>query len=187
MTHEEAFLLMMDTLDQVAGRADQDRLHQHLFRCAECAAEWEALQAIEGLLMRAPVISAPDTLSTRVMQQLEGTSWTRTLGALFALGLGSVLALLVVAIPALIVFLVCATAYTDPAQFAGWVAWFKGVASVGGTLLTGVGTALRLFVIEVAGSPVALAWLLAAVLAVGGWAHLVRHLEPSRAIVGVED
>jgi hypothetical protein len=187
MTHEEAFLLMMGTLDQVAGRADQDRLHQHLSRCAECAAEWEALQAVEGLFLHAPVVAAPETLSTRVMQQLEGPSWTRTLGALFALGLGSVLALLVVAIPALIVLLVCATAYTEPAQFAGWVAWFKGLAAVGGTLATGLGTALRLFVSEAAGSPVALAWLLAAVLAVGLWAHLMRHLEPSRVMMGVEE
>jgi len=95
--------------------------------------------------------------------------------------------LLVVAIPALIVLGVCAMAYTDPAQFASWVASFKGVASVGVTLLTGVGTALRLVVIEVAGSPVALAWVLAAVLAVGLWAHLVRRLEPARITVWGED
>jgi hypothetical protein len=179
MTHEEAFLLMMDTLDQASSRADQDRLQQHLFQCAECAAEWEALQAVEGLLVSAPMIPVPAGFAARVMGQLDSPSWTRMLGALFALGLGSVLALLVVAVPALVVLLVFSTAYTDPVQFASWITWLRGLASVGGTLIVGVATTLRLFFVEVAGSPAVLGWALAAALAAGLWAFVVRRYEPA--------
>jgi hypothetical protein len=179
MTHEKAFLLMMDTLDRVASRADQDQLHAHLLKCADCAAEWEALQAVDELLLSAAVIPAPEGFSLRVMAQLEGHSWARTLGALFALGVGSVVALLVVAVPALLVLLTFSTAYTDPAEFTGWVMWLKDLASVGGTLLAGAVMTLRLFFVRLASTPAALGWAFAAALAVGVWAYLVRRLEPS--------
>lgn len=187
MTHEEAFLLMMDTLDRVSSQADQDRLHQHLFECAECAADWEALQIVEGLLVSAPMIPVPAGLAARVMEQLDSPSWTRMLGALFVLGLGSVLALLAVAVPALVVLLVFSTAYTDPVQFAGWVTWLRGLVSVAGTLIAGVAIALRLFFIQVAGSPAALGWAFAAALAAGLWAYLVRRLEPAHVVPWGED
>jgi hypothetical protein len=187
MTHEEAFLLMMDTLDQVASRADQDQLQRHLLECADCAAEWEALRTVEGLLLSAPVIPAPDGFSLRVMDQLEGHSWARTLGALFALGVGSVVALLAVGVPALFLLLAFSTAYTDPGQFTSWVMWLKDLASVGGTLLEGVVTTLRLFFVQIASTPAALGWAFAAAFAVGLWAYLVRRLEPAHVTPRGED
>jgi hypothetical protein len=179
MTHEEAFLLMMDTLDRVASPVDQDQLQRHLLECADCAAEWEALQTVEGLLLSAPVVPAPNGFSLRVMERLEGHSWARTLGALFALGVGSVVALLIVGVPALLALLTFSTAYTDPAEFTSWIMWLKDLASVGGTLLEGAATTMRLFFAEIASTPAALGWALAAAFAVGLWAYLVRRLEPS--------
>lgn len=182
MTHEQAFLLMMDTLDQVASPVDQDQLQRHLLECADCAAEWEALRTVEGLLLSAPVIPAPDGFNLRVMDRLEGHSWARTLGALFGLAVGSVAALLIVGVPALLVLLAFSTAYTDPTQFTGWIMWFKDLASVGGTLLEGAVTTLRLLLVRVASTPAVLGWMFAAALAVGLWAYLVRRFEPVRVM-----
>ena len=179
MTHEEAFLLMMDTLDKVASRCEEDQLYEHLLQCTDCAAEWEALQLVDGLLLSAPMAPAPVGFGTRVMERLERPSWARTLGTLFALSVASVLALLVVAVPALLVLLVFSTAYTDPAQFTGLVMWMKDLASVAGTLLEGLLTTLRLFFGQVAGTPVALGWAFAAALAVALWAYLIHRLEPA--------
>jgi predicted anti-sigma-YlaC factor YlaD len=181
MTHEEAFLLMMDTLDQVASQVEQDQLQNHLLECAECAAEWESLRAVEEVLLRAPVVPAPAGFSLRVMERLEEHSWARTLGALFALGVGSIVALLIIGVPALLVLLTFSTAYTDPAQFTSWVMWLKDLAAVGGTLLEGALTTLRLFFVQLASTPAVLGWAFAAAFAVGLWAYLVRKLEPAHA------
>jgi hypothetical protein len=179
MTHEEAFMLMMDTLDKLAGWDEEKQLHDHLLRCTECAAEWEALQAVDGLLLSAPMAPAPEGFSARVMEQLGRPSWARTLGTLFALSIASVLALLVVAVPALLVLLVFSTAYTEPAQFTGLVMWMKDLASVAGTLLEGVFTTLRLFFGRAASTPAALVWAFAAAMAVALWAYLIHRLEPA--------
>lgn len=179
MTHEEAFMLMMDTLDKLAGWDEEKQLHDHLLRCTECAAEWETLRAIDGLLLSAPMAPAPEGFSARVMGRLGRPSWARTLGTLFALSVASVLALLVVAVPALLVLLVFSTAYTEPAQFTGLVMWVKDLASVAGTLLEGVFTTLRLFFGRVAGTPVALVWAFAAAMAVALWVYLIHRLEPA--------
>lgn len=187
MTHEEAFLLMMDALDQTSNRADQDRLQRHLLECADCAAEWEALRAVEGLLLSIPMEPAPDGFSAKVMEKLEGLSWARTLGALFALGAGSVVALLVVGVPGLLVLLGFSAAYTDPTQFTNWVMWLRALTSVGGTLLDGLVTTLRLVFVQVASTPAALMWAFAAALAVGLWVHLVCRREPAQVASWVDN
>jgi hypothetical protein len=179
MTHEEAFLLMMDSLDQVSNPADQDRLQRHLLVCHDCAAEWEALQAVDGLLLSVPMIAAPDGLSASVLGRLDDRrSWAATLSALFALGAGSVIALLGVGVPGVLLIMLFSTAYTDPARFTSWLTWLRGLMSVAGTLVDGLVTTLCLVFGQVASTPAALMWAFAAALAVGLWAHLLRSWEP---------
>jgi len=174
MTHEETFLLMMDALDGLLTPPDKDRLDAHLALCTRCYAEWQALQLVDNLLFSAPPVVAPAGFSQRVLAGLEAPSWKRMLGALFALGLGSVAALMVVAAPAALALLGVWTAYNQPAYFSELLIWLNRLAGVSGSLLDMLGTTLRLFFVQVAGNPVVLGWALAAGLAVGLWAHLMR-------------
>jgi anti-sigma factor RsiW len=175
MTHEEAYLLMMNALDGVVKPADAERLDEHLTLCADCLNEWRALQLVDGLLASAPMVAAPAGLSQRVQARIDAPSWQRTLGALFALSLGSLGALLLIAVPAGIVLLGMWTVYNEPASFAGVLVWLNQLVRVSGSLLGSLWTTIRLFITELAASPVTFAWMLLAALVAGIWAHMLRR------------
>lgn len=185
MTHKEVFALMMDELDGVLTAAGRERLEQHLALCADCYAEWEALRLVDNLFASAPTIPAPTGFSQRVQARLEAPSVKRTLGALFALSLGSVAALLVVAVPAAVALLSIWTVYNQPGRFTELLIWLNQLVGVSSSLMGALWTTLRLFFVEVAGDPAILAWTLAAGAAVGLWAHFVRRPAPVRVSNGL--
>jgi len=178
MTHDEAFALMMDALDGLLDPAGQQELQGHLACCTDCYAEWQALRVVDTLFVNAPMMAAPAGFGQRVVANLEQPSWRRSVGALFALGLGSVVALMIVAAPAAMTLLLAWTAYSQPALFNNLLVWLKQLVGMSGTLLDGLWTAARLFVGEIASNPAVLAWALAAAMTVGLWGHFIRLTQP---------
>ena len=174
MTHEEAFALMMDALDGVLKPADSELLDDHLMGCSDCYAEWKALQLVEGLLASAPTVPAPVGFSQRVEARIDVPSWRRTLAMLYALSLGSLMALLLIAVPAAAVLLGIWTIYNEPATFSSLLVWLGQLAGVSGSLLDAAWTTVRLFVVDLAASPLTFAWTLMAALVVGVWARVLR-------------
>ena len=130
MTHEEAFALMMDALDGVLSPAGKEALDQHLALCQDCSAEWRSLQWVDEVLASAQAVPAPAGFGLRVQASLEAPSWRRTLGALFALSLGSVLALLLISVPSAVALWGVWTVYNDPASFAGLLVWLNQLLAV---------------------------------------------------------
>jgi len=175
MTHKEAYSLMMDALDGILTPGGEEWLGKHLALCTECQTEWDALQLVDRLFASAPPIPAPAGFVRRVQARVEGPSWERSLGVLFALSLGSLAALLLVAASATVALLGLWTAFSQPAQFAELLVWLGQLGRVSGSLLDVLWTALRLFSFEAAGSPIVLGWALVAGAAVVLWAHLVRR------------
>lgn len=181
MTHDEAFALMMDALDGVLTAGNRIRLDDHLVACPECRAEWDSLQVVDSLLAGATMVPAPDGFGQRLEARLAVPSWRRAFGALFALGLGSLLILVLVAVPASIALLAVWTAYNDPQRFADMVVWLNQLARVSGALLGSLLTTTRLVVAEIAANPLALLWSLAAGVAVALWGHLTRQALAAQA------
>jgi hypothetical protein len=175
MTHQEAFSLMMEALDGILTPSGEEWLEQHLALCAECQIEWDALRFVDRLFASAAPIPAPAGFVRRVQARIEHPSWERSLGVLFALSLGSLAALLLVAAPASVTLLGLWTAFSQPAQFADLLLWLGQLGRVSGSLLDALWTALRLFSFEAAGSPIVLGWALAAGAAVVLWAHVIRR------------
>ncbi len=181
MKHEEAFSLMMDALDGVLAPVGALELEQHLALCPQCYAEWDGLQQVDRLLLAAAMAPAPAGLSQRVLAKLDLPSSRRVFGMLFALSASSLLALLLVAVPAGVALLGLWTVYNEPARFTELLIWLNQLLGVSGSLLGAAWITLRLFFAEIAGNPVALVWTLAAGVAVGVWAHLLRQPAPVRA------
>lgn len=179
MTHDEAFGLMMDALDGVLSPAGQEALDEHLSVCSDCYAEWQSLRLVDELLLGAPMVEAPAGFSLRVQSRLETAPLGRTLGALFALGAGSLIALGIVAVPAMLLTAGMWTAYEDPSGFAAIFVWLNGLLGVSGTVLSGLWTTARLFVTQVSSNPIALLWAAAAALAITLWARLYRQVTPA--------
>ena len=184
LTHDEAFALMMDALDGVLRPTDGKRLDDHLMACSDCFSEWKALQLVDGLFASAPAIAAPAGFSQRVQARIEVPSWRRTVGMLYALSLGSVLALLLIAVPAAAVLLGLWTLYNDPATFSSLLVWLGQLAGVSGSLLGAAWTTVRLFAADLAASPVTLAWTMTAALVVAVWARVLRRPEMVRVSNG---
>lgn len=174
MTHDEAFGLMMDALDGALAPSDAEQLDEHLLLCTGCYAEWKALQLVDGLLASAPAIRAPAGFSQRVQARIEAPSWQRTVGALFALSLGSLVALLLIAVPAAVVLFGIWTIYNEPASFTSLLVWLNQLVGVSGSLLGALWTTVRLFFAELA-NPVTLLWTLLAALVVTLWAHVLHR------------
>ena len=175
MTHDEAYVLMMDALDGMLMPADSARLDEHLVLCTECLSEWQALKMVDGLFASAPLISAPAGFSQRVQARVGVPSWSRALSALFALSAGSLIALLVIAVPAGAVLLGIWTIYNEPASFSKILVWLNQMLGVSGSLLSALWTALRLFFVEFAANPVTLTWTFVAALVLALWTHLLRR------------
>ncbi len=175
MTHKEAFSLMMDALDGILTSSGQEWLEHHLSVCTECRIEWDALQEVDRLFASAPPVPAPAGFARRVQTRIESPSWERSLGALFALSLGSLAALLLVAAPASVTLLGLWTAFSQPAQFTDLLVWLGQLGRVSGSLLDVLWTALRLFSFEAAGSPIVLGWAIVAGAAVVLWSHVIRR------------
>ena len=178
MTHDDAFGLMMDALDGVLSPAGQEALDGHLSTCSDCYAEWQSLRLVDELLLGAPMVAAPAGFNLRVQSRLESAPLGRTLGALFALGAGSLIALGMVAVPAMLVTAGLWTAYEDPSGFAAIFVWLNGLLGVSGTVLSGLWTSVRLCVTQMSSNPIALLWAVAAALAITVWARLYRQVAP---------
>lgn len=174
MTHGQALEMMMAELDGLLSPTEAVYLEQHVEFCPECREEWNALQLVDGLLASAPAIAAPAGFAQRVQARIEVPSWTRTLGALYALGLGSILALLVIAVPAAAVLLGIWYVYNEPAGFASVMVWLSQLVRVSGALLEAVWTTVRLFVADLATKPVTLGWALMAAVVTAAWARALR-------------
>lgn len=177
MIHEEALALMMDKLDGVLSPAGARHLEEHVASCPECLAEWKALQSVDELLATSPAIPAPAGFALRVQAVIETPSWRRTLATLYALGAGSLAALLLIAVPAAAVLLGIWSIYNEPAAFSSMLVWLGQLARVSGSLLEAIWTTVRLLVEGLATSPVTLAWASLAAIVVGVWARALRRPE----------
>ncbi len=177
MTHDEAYGLMMDALDGTLLPADSERLDEHLLLCTACYSEWQALKLVDGLFASAPLLAAPDGFSQRVQARMDVPSWSRAVSTLFALSVGSVIALLVIAVPAAAVLLGIWTVFNEPASFTKLMVWLNQLLGVSGSLLSALWTAARLLCSEMASNPLTLLWTLGAAGAVALWAHLLRPQE----------
>lgn len=177
MTHDEAYVLMMDALDGTLLPADSERLDEHLLLCTDCYSEWQALKLVDGLFASAPLITAPDGFGQRVQARMDVPSWSRAMSTLFALSVGSVIALLVIAVPAAAVLLGIWTIFNEPTSFTKFMVWLNQLVGVSGSLLSALWTAVRLFCAELASNPLALIWTLGAAVVVALWAHLLRPQE----------
>ena len=178
MTHEEAYALMMEALDGLLTWDGRQQLEEHLALCSECRSEWQALQFVEGLFTNAPAIPAPPDFYLQLQVKLEVASWRRTLGALFALGVGSLVALFFIAVPAAVALAGIWSALNNPKHFAQGFVWFNKLVIVSGSLLDAGWTTVRLAFMELAANPLTLAWGLLAALALAIWTQLVRPAVP---------
>jgi hypothetical protein len=102
-------------------------------------------------------------------------SWQRTFGALFALSLGSLVALLLIGVPAAMVLLGIWTVYNEPASFTQLLVWLHQVLGVSGSIVGALWVTVRLFLVEFAASPVTLIWTSMAALVIVLWAHMLRR------------
>ncbi len=97
---EQVGEMMSEWLD---GRLEGPRyaaLRAHLTECGPCAAEMEALQALDRLLAAAPRVQAPPQFRARVMARLERRTQVRQLAAGAAvLALGALALLLLTLVP----------------------------------------------------------------------------------------
>lgn len=180
MTHEEVFSLMMDALDDALAPAGADRLEEHLAVCADCRAEWSVLQLVDDVLAGAPTIPAPAGFAERVSARLVAASWPRTLGALFTLSLGSLAALLIVAVPAAVLLIATWAALSQPAGFAQLAIGLQQLARMGAAVLGASRTTLRILLVETTGSPLFLSWAVALGLVLAAWAHVLGGPPPVR-------
>jgi predicted anti-sigma-YlaC factor YlaD len=177
MTHDEAYVLMMDALDGTLIPADSERLDEHLLLCRECYSEWQALQMVDGLLANAPLLAAPEGFSQRLQARMAHPSWSRAFSTLFALSVGSVVALILIAVPAAAVLLGIWTVFNEPASFSRIMVWLNQLVGVSGSLFSALWTALRLFFAEFASNPLTLLWTLGTALVLALWARLLRPPE----------
>ena len=159
--------------------AGGEQLDEHLLLCADCFSEWQSLQMVDGLFSKSPLVLAPAGFSERVETRVGVPSWSRALSALFALSAGSLIALLAIAGPAAAVLLGIWTIYNDPVGFSKILVWLNQLAGVSGSLLGSLWTALRLFFVEFAASPVTLIWSAGAALVLALWTHLLRRPSPA--------
>ncbi len=103
---EQASEMMSARLDGCLDRGDVSLLEEHLAGCRVCQAEWHRLQALDNLLVSAPMMHAPARLQALVSARLSRREQVHRAvigGAVLALGTAT-LALLTLA-PALLTLL----------------------------------------------------------------------------------
>jgi predicted anti-sigma-YlaC factor YlaD len=84
-THTQYTEMMSLILDGEAAPGQQEVLCKHLLGCPECAAVWEAWQALDVSFSEEPMLTPSPDLALRVAARIEEQSrwrtWTRWLGA----------------------------------------------------------------------------------------------------------
>lgn len=98
MSCEQSEMWMMDALDGALSASDQRRLADHLGACSHCRAEWEALNALDELLVNPTMLAPAPGFVGRVEARLERFEAQRRtlLGGLILLGAAMALCLLAV-------------------------------------------------------------------------------------------
>ena len=98
MSCERYELWMMDALDGVLAASDWRQLMAHLYTCPRCHADWEALNALESLLTRSPMMHPAPEFAARVEARLAKIEAQRRtlIGGLVLLGAAAALCLLAV-------------------------------------------------------------------------------------------
>jgi len=96
MSCERYELWMMDALDETLAESERRQLTAHLYTCTRCRAGWEALNAVERVLTRAPMMHPAPGFPARVEARLiRFETQRRTLiGGLVLLGAAAALCLL---------------------------------------------------------------------------------------------
>lgn len=178
MNHENAYILMMDALDETLTEPDKLALESHLATCEACRQEWHALVAIETLFRQAPMLSPAAGFTTRTLARLPNRRyrvWAITsiyaallLGGLVPLAFG--IFLLSQLVPVL----------TEPGLvqsiWGSLVTAVDAVGTVSVALLTSMGEA-------VLQQPTLIGWLFLLVGIVAVWGGVYRQLVglPSRS------
>jgi hypothetical protein len=186
MDHDEIFDLMMQVLDEDAGEGADGEPHlqmqRHLQECPSCAREWQALQAIHVLLLRAPALSPAAGFAQRTVALLPNSTYR-----VWALS-GIYVILLAVGFLPLALFvwlgLRLAPAFEQPA-------FVRGLLQAGGQMLRLGGTVaaagLKGFADlgELVGQqPAAVGWLLVMVGVIFLWGGVYSQLtRPQQSIV----
>ncbi len=170
MSCPRAAELMFLALEEEATPDERLELDAHLATCGACAAQWRALQAVEGLLARASDMEPPASLAPRIMQgverhRLRRERWLRLRSFLYILA-GCL------ALAAAPVLLIASALEHDPSLVQALVRFWGAVGAVVG----GLAGAVQTFTRALFGGPcgaLALAWVLLAALFALGWLRLV--------------
>jgi anti-sigma factor RsiW len=91
MESEDVYTLMMDALDGELSEAGRAELESHLRARPDLAQEWAAMQAVDTLLQRAPLVVPPATFVARTVARLPNRRrrlWTSAIVYLMLLGSG---------------------------------------------------------------------------------------------------
>lgn len=133
MEHEKSYQLMMDALDGELTTESRHWLETHLHTCSQCSREWQAVQAIDTLFRRSPILMPAADFTQRTLARLPNRTFRLWLtGVIYALLMLSGL------------FLVLGTAWAAttlrpvlgrPALFRGLVQSGEKLWQMGGTLL----------------------------------------------------
>jgi anti-sigma factor RsiW len=163
-------------LDEEATPDERSELREHLAACDACAAEWRALQAVEGLLTRAQPVAPPATLAPSVMLGVERrrrsqARWQRLRSFLYVL----VGCLALATAP---VLLIVSALEHNPLAAQVLTGLWADIAAIMRALM-GV---CQTFTRALTGGPLgvlALAWVLLAALFAVAWLRLVAKARPT--------
>ncbi|MEW5987085.1 MAG: zf-HC2 domain-containing protein [Chloroflexota bacterium] len=70
MTHDEAYVLMMEALDGTLTHGERLELESHLHFCLSCRQEWYTVQAIDNLFRQTPALSPAAGFAERTLARL---------------------------------------------------------------------------------------------------------------------
>ncbi len=175
MECDKALEQMMRALDGELPDEEWQVLGAHLELCDRCRVRWEQLQAAEGVLRSAPILSPPPGFVGRVMAQVDRRRARRRafFGGL-ALVAGTTLVLFIGLLP---IF------WTLP----GWAGFLMALSRSGDVLLSHALGAAHLFLnslgllagaLVIQALPLALCSLMTALFLGGLWWSLLRRWQP---------
>ncbi|HHX64016.1 MAG TPA: zf-HC2 domain-containing protein [Chloroflexi bacterium] len=124
-------------LDAMLPEEEEDALHAHIAECADCAAEWRALQSMNSLFADVQPATPPPGFSAQVMSRVRQHSRRATLvrrGGVFTIGLLVVAALAIVPLMTMI-----SVAMQNPTIVQALFGAVRHVADVFNTLARAIG------------------------------------------------
>ena len=161
-------------LDGLLNREQERALQTHLATCAECRAEWQAMQFVSHLLSEQPMLSPLPGFAARVKNSLAAKKAARQRGIMgaMALILGALSLSTLALSPLAGIVAQIWPLLKQPSLWEGLVDWFGQFADV--SLATGHAIALLLTsLFNATGGPVLLAYMLLVLLLTMLWSRFV--------------